>query len=150
MRAGLAAAAWLAILLAVPGTAGEPAKYKEMDPNVLKVAPEDHVNKGVLVRTQYKDVQITFFPYMENSGFKAGKHFWMVANPDNLPFLGEKRDKDVFGVVEGLRKGDEIVVSGKLKRFTSKPGNTKRPYYYLLVESVGRSTGAGVEKGAAK
>ena len=124
--------------LAVKAAGRDFSTYKEVEVKSLKIAPEDHLNKSVKFTTRSVEYITTFLPYMDRSGFKAGKDFWLKVVPRNFPVIGEKKDKEYGELAQELKHGDAIILYGKVKKFISPPGETLFPHYYFDVEKIER------------
>lgn len=108
--------------------------YKEIESNALKLQVEEYRNKKICYTGLYMNTMTTFPPYAEKNGIKAGKYFWLVVNPDNVPVIARK-DKGLDDKIIALKRGCTVKIYGKIKKFKYKPELTMLPPYYLeLVE----------------
>ncbi len=135
----LSAAVLVVLMAVIPAQAKDYSKFEEVEVKKLKAAPEEYLNKNISCRTNFLELANVFHDYMEKSGFKAGKHFWLRARPGNLPVIGDKKECDGFELVDSLDEGDGIIIYGKIKNFLASPVATRLPHYYFQVEKIVRS-----------
>lgn len=108
----------------------KPESYKAVESKVLKLKPEDYRNKKIFYEGMYSSTQTTFPPYAEKNGIKAGKYFWLIISPANMPVVARK-GKDLDDAIIALKRGSTVKVYGKVKKFKYKPELTILPPYYL-------------------
>ena len=107
--------------------------YDEVEGKVLKLKPEDYRNKKIFYEGRYGNTMTAFPPYAERSGIKAGKHYWLVVEPTNLPVIARK-GKDFDELVAQLKSNNLLKLYGRVKKFNYKPERTTLPQYYFEVE----------------
>lgn len=110
-------------------------EYKETDPNALKLQAEEYRNKKIFYTGLYTNTLTTFPPYADKSGIKAGKYFWLVVTPDNVPVVAPK-SKELDEKIIALKRGCTVKVYGKVKKFKYKPEFTMMPPYYLELTEI--------------
>lgn len=104
--------------------------YSEVDTKQLTLQLKDFKNKKVFYSGVYKKILTTFPNYVDRSGIKVGKYYYLVISPTNVPVI-VKRDKEFDKLVLSLEKGSTVQVFGKIKAFRYKPSHTRNPHYYL-------------------
>jgi hypothetical protein len=110
-------------------------KYQEVEISAVKATPEDLKNKKVTFETRYWRYETTFPPYVERSGYKAGKHYYLLVEPANFPVLVDKTDA-MNAIIPTLKKGSKVRLYGKIKKFSSAPVETTYPHYFLELEHI--------------
>ncbi|MBN1863564.1 MAG: hypothetical protein JW808_01550 [Victivallales bacterium] len=122
----------LAFLLVLPlsSTEFKTEGYEEVDEKTLELKPEDYRNKKIFYQGVYASTQTSFPPYVERSGIKAGKHYWLLVTPHNLPVI-VKKGKDFDEPVAALKRNSTLKLYGKIKKFKYKPDLSTLPQYYL-------------------
>ncbi len=121
---------------ACAGEAKDFTSYTEVKAKELKTAPEEYLNKNIFFATRFSELITTFLPYMDKSGFKAGKHYWLRVVPSNFPVIGEKKDKEFGDIAQDLRKRAPLAIYGKVRKFRFLPGETIFPHYYFDAEKI--------------
>jgi len=132
-----------------PDSEFDKEKYAETARDVLLAAPEEFKGKRITLKTKFMGLNTTFPPYMEGSGAKQSKYFWLKAGLRELPLLLPK-DKGATELVGSLKEGSWIAVYGKVKKFKRKPKNPGMPQYYLeadLLEPAPAAKADGERKG---
>lgn len=104
--------------------------YTSVDNKTLKLKPEDYRNKKIFYEGFYSNIMTTFPAYAEKNGIKAGKYFWLIITPENLPVIVRKGD-DLDDVVIAIKKGSTVKVYGKVRKFKYQAKHTMLPLYYL-------------------
>ncbi|HCE45892.1 MAG TPA: hypothetical protein DET40_20295 [Lentisphaeria bacterium] len=117
--------------------------YTEVDKAKLKALPEEYKNKKIWYESEYFGYETTFPAYVEKSGFKAGKDFFLLVKPVAVPVMTEKT-KEINELIPTLKKGSKVKVYGKVKKFMSEPEATMLPHYYIELEKI-EVTGPPVE-----
>jgi hypothetical protein len=110
-------------------------KYEELAIEKVKATPEEYKNKKIFIETVFLMYATTFLPYMEKSGFKAGKDYYIQVKPDNFPVMSEKND-ETNAIIPGLKVGSKLRLYGKIKKFKSPPVQTVLPLYYLELDHI--------------
>lgn len=110
-------------------------KYQEIERGVLLAAPEEFKNKRVAFKAMFAGFATKFPPYMEASGVKQTKYFWLKAGLKELPLFLPK-DKGSTELAGTLQQGANLAVYGKVKKFKRKPKNPGLPLYYLEAEHL--------------
>ena len=123
----------------------KPESYAVVEIPKLKALPEEYRNKKVCYESVYAGYETTFPPYVEKSGFKAGKDFCLLVRPMDLPVMAEKT-KEINELVPTLKKGTKVKIYGKIKKFMSEPEMTTLPHYFLELEKIEVVEEAKVEK----
>ena len=108
--------------------------YKLVEKEMLKAQPEKYKNKKIYFESKYSGYTTTFPNYMDRSGIKAGKYFYLRTNPSNLPVLAQK--KKFSELVIGLKKGSTVKIYGKVRKFAVRPKRSRFPLYFLDVADV--------------
>jgi hypothetical protein len=114
----------------VHGGTFKPEDYKETEVKALKLQIEDYRNKKVCYVGVYHNTKTTFPPYADRSGIKAGKFFWLIITPNNLPVIARK-GKKLDDAIMALKRGSKVKVYGKVRKLKYKPKRTMLPRYYL-------------------
>ena len=127
--------ALVVILLAVQAGMAADKEYKEITFNELKAAPENYKYKYITYTAVFKRFATTFLPYMENSGIKSTKYFWLEIGGAQVPVIGKKTD-ELNKFVAGLKAGKMVKVYGKVKKFKKEPKQTLYPRYYVDLDNV--------------
>ncbi len=126
----------LAILsVSVKAETFKPESYTEVDKAKLKALPEEYKNKKIWYESTYFGYETTFPPYVEKSGFKAGKDFCLLVQPMVVPVMTEKT-KELNDLIPTLKKGSKVKVYGKIKKFSNEPEMTMQPHYFLELEKI--------------
>ena len=110
-------------------------QYKELSLEILKSQPEEYRNKKVCYESVYERYMTTFPPYAELNGFKAGKYYWLLIAPKNLPVVA-KKTKTMNSLILTLKKRCKVKIYGKIKKFHIKAKNTMLPSYYLELADI--------------
>jgi|GEM_PF-5511525 len=119
-----------AALLAAPLPAAD-IPYGE-----IRVNPEKFKNDAVSYQNRYVGHLPNVPPYMAASGFDAEKYHVFAVGSIHLPVLGRK-SPGLDSTLAGLKPGDLVRVSGKVKEFRQTPGHKfHSPYYLELGEIV--------------
>lgn len=113
----------------------KPESYTAVDAKVIKLKPEEFRNKKIFYEGLYTSTQTTFPPYVEKNGIKAGKYFWLVITPTNLPVVVRK-GKGLDDAIMALKRGCTVKIYGKVKKFKYKPELTTLPPYYLELAHI--------------
>ncbi len=117
----------------VPSEATPPFKadqYKDVELKVLRMQPEKFKNKKICYESRFKKVMTTFPTYAERNGFKAGKYYWFVIAPLDLPVVARKTD-EMNALAVALESGASVKVYGKIRKFKLEPKAAMLPHYYL-------------------
>lgn len=112
----------------------DPERYEKADVKILQAAPEKLKNDRIWFETSFLKYTTTFFPYMEQSGFKAGEDFMISVQPVTLPVLAKKTD-DLTTLLTSLKPGAKVKVYGRVKKFRRAPKYTRMPHYYIDLEN---------------
>ena len=131
-----------------PDSGFDKTKYQEIERNILLAAPEEFKNKRVSLKTRFAGFNTNFPPYMEASGAKASKYYWLRAGLRNVPLLLPK-DKGAAELVASLKEGSGIAVYGKVRKFKRKPKMPGMTLYYLEAEFLEPAQAAGTDKAKA-
>lgn len=121
--------------LDVKGATFHPERYDEIQPAALKATPEEYKNKKIFYTSKYIRYLTTFPPYMEASGFRAGKYYLLMVVPADFPVLVRK-DDEMNELIPTLPRGKRVKVYGKVKKFKASPQYTMFPRYYLELDHV--------------
>ncbi len=108
-------------------------RYTEVEINLLKATPEEFKNDRIALKTHFFNFHTTFPAYVENSGIKPSKHYYLKVNPVTLPVFFEKKD-DNDNLIPTLKKGKAVMLYGKIKKFRTVPEIKVMPRYYLELE----------------
>ncbi len=103
--------------------------------NQVSIAPEDYKNKKVTYTGTFRKFSTTFLAYMEKSGFKPDKHFMLLIGDKKVPVIA-KKNKELTTFMATIKKGDSMIVYGRIKKFRVKPQKTIRPHYYLELHHI--------------
>lgn len=131
----------LFLSLSAPGfsAAFKTDAYPETELAKLKASPEEYKNKKVCYTSVYVGYYTTFRLYVERSGFKAGKYFWLRVVPLELPVMA-KKDDEINELVSSLDTGAKIrakvKVYGRVKQFTYEDRARTGPHYYLELDKI--------------
>ena len=109
-------------------------QYRLVTKEMLKAQPEKYKNKKVYFETKYLGYATTFPHYMERSGIKAGKYFYIRAQPQNFPVVAKK--KTFSELILSMKKLSIVKIFGKVKKFPVSPGRSRFPHYYLEVADI--------------
>jgi hypothetical protein len=109
--------------------------YKEVQSKALKLQAEEYRNKKVFYTGLFTNILTTFPSYADKSGIKAGKYFWLVITPRNVPVVARK-GKDLDAMIMAIKRGSTVKVYGKIKKFKYKPRVTMLPPYYLELANI--------------
>jgi len=109
--------------------------YTEVDIKMLKAAPESYSSKKVTFTSTYTRYSTTFLPYMESSGIKPGKYFWLEIGGAGLPVIARKKD-EMNTLVAGLKRGTPVKVYGRVKKFKKAPKQPLFSRYYVSVDDI--------------
>lgn len=110
-------------------------KYQEISLDVVKAIPEEYKNKKVFFETVFVRFETTFLPYMEKSGYKPGKHYYIQVRPANFPVMAEKNDL-LNAIIPTLKAGSKVLVYGKIKKFSSEPKMGVYPLFHLELDHI--------------
>ena len=110
-------------------------KYDQVTFKQLKVVPEDYKNKKVTYTDVFHGFSTTFPPYVEKSGFKVTKYFYLKVGGLAIPVMAKKSD-EMNTLMVNLDRGATVRLYGKIKKFRSKPVHTTYPRYYLALEEL--------------
>ncbi len=113
----------------------DPKKYEPVEIEKLRATPEDLKNKKVCFETVYWKYETTFPPYVERSGYKAGKDYYLAVDPGSFPVIADKTD-EMNAIIPTLKRGSKIRVYGKVKKFSSPPVETRFPHYFLELDKL--------------
>ncbi|HPN84559.1 MAG TPA: hypothetical protein PK821_04395 [Victivallales bacterium] len=113
----------------------DPGKYEKVDIEKVKATPEEYKNKKVSLDTVYFKYETTFLPYMDKSGFKAGKNYYLQVKPGNFPVMVDKND-ETNSLIPSLKAGSKVRIYGKVKKFSYKPEATIWPHYFLEMDKL--------------
>ena len=113
----------------------KPDQYTEVELEVLKSQPEKYRNKKVCYESIYDKYMTTFPPYADKNGFKAGKYYWFLITPLNLPVITKKTDA-MNDLVLVMKKRSKVKVYGKVKKFRIAPQQSMMPAYYLELVDI--------------
>ncbi len=106
--------------------------YKKANIDQLNAMPEKYKNKKVVITTSYLKFHTTFPAYIEKSGLKPEKKYGIIIGLKNLFAFSDK--KGVFNeIIPTLKKGSQVILYGKIKKFSKDPGNRSKmmPRYYI-------------------
>ena len=120
--------------LFLAGSAFNASQYALVTKELLKAQPEKYKNRKIYFETKYLGYATTFAPYMERSGVKAGKYFYLNTIPRSFPVFAAK--KSFSELVIGLKKHSTVKIYGKVKKFPVAPRRTRLPRYYLEVADI--------------
>ena len=109
--------------------------YKEVEAKVLKLKVEDFRNAKVFYTGTFTNILTTFPRYVNKSGIKAGKYFWLVITPNNVPVVTRKR-KGLDDKIIAIKKGSTVKVYGKIKKLKYKGRASILTPYYLDLDSI--------------
>lgn len=110
------------------------AKYQEVELATLRATPEEYKHKKVCLITTYLGYSPILPWYMELSGFKADKYYWIIVIPTVLPAMTKKTDL-MNALIPGLAKRKTVIIYGKVGEYRQKPRNIPMaPSYYLEVD----------------
>ncbi len=98
--------------------------------NQVSITPEDYQNKKVTYKGTFRKFSTTFLAYMEKSGFRPNKHFMLLIGDKKVPVIA-KKNSSLTSFMASLKRGDILIVYGRIKKFSTKPRKTIRPHYYL-------------------
>ena len=116
------------------GSAFNANQYALVTKELLKAQPEKYKNKKIYFETKYLGYATTFPPYMERSGIKAGKYFYLRTIPQGFPVFAAK--KDFTDLIISMKKHSAVKIYGKVKKFPINPRRTRFPHYYLEVADI--------------
>jgi hypothetical protein len=102
-------------------------KYQLLTYKLLNLSKDELKNKEVRYEGVFKEVEDTFPSYMEDSGYASKKYFKLTINDNDIPVMALK-SKEMIELLDKLKRGHKVLVSGRLKQFKedSKHGNTPR------------------------
>jgi hypothetical protein len=127
---------WVVFLMvALVGHAALAVDYTEVEYKALKLSPKDYKHKSVTYTAAYLATRTTFHPYMERSGFRPDKYFWLVIGDLTVPALAKSND-DMKKLVLELKFGMKVKVYGKVRKFKREPKATILPHYYVDVKNL--------------
>jgi hypothetical protein len=135
MRKRFAALVAMSLMASLFSAQFDPKKYEPVEIEKLKATPEDLKNKKVTFETVYWRYETTFPPYIERSGYKAGKDYYLAVDPGNFPVMADKTD-EMNAIIPTLKRGSKIRVYGKVKKFSSPPVETRFPHYFLELDKL--------------
>lgn len=135
MKLALIVSATVLMSLSLLSATFDPKKYTELDLEKVKATPEEYKNKKVVIETVFVRYETTFLPYMEKSGYRAGKHYYMQVRPANFPVMAEKND-ETNAMIPGLKAGSKVKLYGKIKKYSSAPEMAVWPLYHLELEHM--------------
>lgn len=110
-------------------------KYKELTFQALKAAKESYEHKKVRYESIYTGFADTFPPYVEKSGYKSNKYFFLNCGGIQVPVLARKK-KDLTELIGKLKKGVKVRIYGRVKEFRSKPGMTTLPRFFIELAHI--------------
>jgi hypothetical protein len=113
----------------------KPEKYAEVALANIKATPEEYKNKRIFIVTSYRAYRTTFPAYVERSGFKPGKYYYLRVVPESLPVMA-KKDDELNEIIPTLGKGRSVKIYGKIKKFSATPHQKVLPRYYLELEKL--------------
>ena len=125
----------LSLTSIINGAEIDKKKYQELNLDVVKAMPEDYKNKKVFFETIFVRYETTFLPYMEKSGYRAGKHYYIQVRPDNFPVMAEKDDL-TNAIIPTLKAGSKVKVYGKVKKFSSASEVGVLPLFHLEMDHI--------------
>jgi len=109
--------------------------YTEVKVKALKLQVEEYRNKKITYTGVCTNILTTFPNYADKSGIKAGKYFWLVVSPNNVPVIARK-GKNLDSLIIAIKRGSTVKVYGKVKKFKYKPKRTIFPPYYLELINI--------------
>ncbi|MDX6766393.1 MAG: hypothetical protein SFU85_06345 [Candidatus Methylacidiphilales bacterium] len=101
----------------------------------LKINTEAYKNKHVVYEAPYLGIVPNLPHYVVASGFDMDKNSLLTVGSLHLPVVAEKSDA-INGVLVGLRKGDVVRVTGRVREFRATPGNRRNSPYYLELDEL--------------
>ena len=110
-------------------------KYQELSTDVVKAMPEEYKNKRICFETVFVRYETTFLPYMEKSGFRPGKYYYLQVKPSNFPVMAEKNDL-TNAIIPSLKAGSKVKLYGKVKKFSSSPEVGVFPVFHLELDHI--------------
>jgi hypothetical protein len=127
----------LAIVLAAPSFAKFSAdRYKTVDVRELQLNTEEYKNKRVTFQSQFVGVETSFPKHVVQSGFKQDRDICILTRLGTVLVMARK-DDEITELLKTLKRGDTLVVYGKIREFKS-PANREmvRAKYYLDLEHI--------------
>lgn len=125
----------VAVLLCAVCTVQAESKYKEVEYDVFRVAPESFKSKDITYKVPFVRLSSTLLPYMEKSGLRADRYLWLLTGDQLVPVIIKKTDELVERVA-AFKRGDILTVAGEVRKFREVPHQTVFSQYYLLADSI--------------
>jgi len=110
-------------------------KYQELSVDTVKAMPEEYKNKRIWFETVFVRYETTFLPYMEKSGYRPGKYYYLQVKPSNFPVMAEKNDL-MNAIIPSLKAGSKVKLYGKVKKFSSSPEMGVFPVFHLELDNI--------------
>ncbi len=117
------------------GGAFDPKSYNETELAKIKATPEEYKNKKICYISKYKGYITSFPPYIEKSGFKAGKYYLLEISPVIVPVMVKKTD-EMNEIIPTLPRGKGVKIYGKIDKFRIEPEFTVLPRFYLDLDHI--------------
>lgn len=111
------------------------AEYHTVTFQQLKAAPEDFKEKKVAYAGRFMGFTTRFFPYMEKSGFKSSRYYLLIVTGGDVPVM-TKKTSEFKAIMAEIKPGTLVKVYGRIKKYRSKPVNTRHPRYYLRTDYI--------------
>ncbi len=105
-------------------------RYKEITYNELKASKKELEHKRAWYEGAYMGFNDTFPHYVEESGIKASRYYYLLVNGMEVPVIA-RRKKEISDLIGKLKKGAKVRIYGKVKEFRQKPARTILPHYYI-------------------
>ena len=120
----------------------DPERYKSVEVRELQLEVAEYKNKRVVFHGRFTGIQTTFPKHVERSGFKQDKHVRIETELSNVAVMA-KKDDELTELLKELKRGDPLVIYGKIREFRIPSGRgSKLSKYYLDLEHVERDAAA--------
>jgi len=120
----------------------DPERYKSVEVRELQLEVAEYKNKRVVFHGRFTGIQTTFPKHVERSGFKQDKHVRIETELPNVAVMA-KKDDELTDLLKELKRGDPLVIYGKIREFKIPSGRrTALAKYYLDLEHIERDAAA--------
>ncbi|RMD78591.1 MAG: hypothetical protein D6820_09720 [Lentisphaerae bacterium] len=111
------------------------SRYKLVKYSMLKAQKKEYKNDRVQYEAVYLGFNDNFPEYVERSGFRSSRYYYLLAGDLSIPII-VKRSDDIASLLANLKKGSRVRVYGKLRKFKVSPKHPMFPEYYVELEHI--------------
>lgn len=118
-----------------PRLAQKLAAYQVVEFRQLKAGIETYAHKKVAYEGVFLDFSATFPQYVQDSGFRPNKVFWLAIQDLFVPVMA-KKDSDLNTLIGGLKQLSKVKVYGTVAKFRKEPELAILPRYYVELDHL--------------